>query len=286
MRVSYSLGAFYFVFFVYAGLWVAYLPPSSAARALGAARFAWVLGLPQLARFVARAAWGALADRTGAQRAIVVFACAANAACFALLPVMGDFAAIAWLMGLTSLVSTAALPLVEAITLGALAGQAGRYGPIRLWGSLGFMAAVFAGGAWLDFHAVDALPLAMFAFALGALAVAALLPAQPFHLAASATRLAMNRAAALLLASGFCMAVAHGTLYAFFTLHLQREGYSGSLIGFLWMLGVVGEILVFLFLPALFRRFALSTILVASAACGVARFLAIGWWGDLVPGML
>src|SRR5207302_3797505 len=96
----------------------------------------------------------------------------------------------------------------------------------------------------------------------------------------------MNRAAALLLASGFCMAVAHGTLYAFFTLHLQREGYSGSLIGFLWMLGVLGEILVFLFLPALFRRFALSTILVASAACGVARFLAIGWAADWLAVLL
>src|SRR6266850_3910748 len=143
MRVSYSLGAFYFVFFVYAGLWVAYLPPYLAARGLGAAQIAWVLALPQLARIVAPAAWGALADRTGAQRAIVVFACAANAACFALLPFVGGFAGIAWLMALSSLVSTAALPLVEAITLGALAGQPGRYGPIRLWGSVGFMAAVF-----------------------------------------------------------------------------------------------------------------------------------------------
>src|SRR5438552_2589682 len=177
MRVSYSLGAFYFVFFVYAGLWVAYLPPYLSARGLGAAQIAWVLALPQLARIVAPAAWGALA-------------------------------------------------------------------------------------------------------------VAALLPIQPFHLAASVTRLPMNRAAALLLASGFCMAVAHGTLYAFFTLHLQREGYSGSLIGFLWMLGVLGEILVFLFLPALFRRFALSTILVASAACGVLRFLAIGWAADWLAVLL
>jgi PPP family 3-phenylpropionic acid transporter len=63
-------------------------------------------------------------------------------------------------------------------------------------------------------------------------------------------------------------------------LHLQREGYSGALIGFLWMLGVLGEIVVFLFLPALFRRFALSTILMASSACGIARFLAIGWAAD------
>src|SRR5258708_17148231 len=132
MPVSYRLGAFYFLFFVYAGLWVAYLPPYFAARGLGPAEIAWVLALPQLARIVAPTAWGAAADRMGAQRAIVVLACAANAACFALMPAMRDFASFAWLIALTSLVSTAALPLVQAITLGALAGETGRYRPIRL----------------------------------------------------------------------------------------------------------------------------------------------------------
>jgi PPP family 3-phenylpropionic acid transporter len=277
MPVSFRLGAFYFVFFAYAGLWVAYLPPYFAARGLGAAEIAWVLALPQLARVVAPAAWGALADRTGVQRAIVVFACGANVACFASLPLVGGFAGIAWLMALTSLASTAALPLVEAITLGALAGNPGRYGPIRLWGSIGFMAAVFAGGAWLDLRDPRLLPFAMLALSLGAVAAAALLPSPPVHLAARAAKLPLTAAAAALLGSAFCIAAAHGTLYAFFTLHLQGEGYRGSLIGLLWMLGVLAEIAVFLFLPALFRRFALSSILVASAACGVLRFLAIGW---------
>src|SRR5262249_39754542 len=69
----------------------------------------------------------------------------------------------------------------------------------------------------------------------------------------------------------------HGTLYAFFTLHLKRIGYSGMLIGGLWTLSVLAEIVVFLFLPALFRRHSLSTILLASFACAVVRFVAIGW---------
>src|SRR5882672_3572498 len=264
MRVSYPLGAFYFVFFVYAGLWVAYLPPYLAARGLGAAQIAWVLALPQLARVVAPAAWGALADRTGAQRAIVVFACAANAACFALLPFVGGFAGIAWLMALTSLVSTAALPLVEAITLGALAGQPGRYGPIRLWGSVGFVAAVLAGGAWLDMAPVRALPWPLLAFALVALGVALSLPSRGTHAHAEPAPWQLTPAIRALLGAGFCMAAAHGTLYAFFTLHLERTGYRVTTIGVLWTLGVIAEIVVFLYLPQLFRRFALSTILVAS----------------------
>jgi PPP family 3-phenylpropionic acid transporter len=277
MPVSFRLGAFYFAAFAGVALLVAYFPPYLASRGLTPAEIAWVLALPQLARVVAPGAWGALADRSGAQRAIVVVACAASVACYALLPAMAGFGAIAWLVAVTSLVSAAALPLVEAITLNALAGQAGRYGPIRLWGSIGFMAAVLAGGAWLDAHDVRFVPYALFVFAAATLGASFALPATSAHPAQRAPRLRLSRSAAALLASALCMAAAHGTLYAFFTLHLQRLGYSASIIGFLWLLGVLAEVAVFLFLPALFRRYALSTLLVASAACGVVRFLAIGW---------
>jgi MFS transporter, PPP family, 3-phenylpropionic acid transporter len=280
MPLSFRLAAFYFMFFVLAGLMVAYFPPYLASRGLGAAQIAWVLALPQIARVATPTLWGWLADRTGAQRAVVAAACAANAVGFALLPHMRDFASIAWLIALTSLLSTAALPLVEAITLASLAGRAGRYGPIRLWGSIGFMAAVFAGGAWLDAHAIQLLPYAMLAFAVATLGISFLLPTLRVHAVAIAGPVPLPRAALMLLLSALCMAVAHGTLYAFYTLHLQRHGYSASLIGFLWMLGVLAEIGVFLFLPALFRRYALSTLLMASAACGVVRFVVIGWAAD------
>ena len=108
MPLAFRLAAFYFAFFVHVSLLVAYFPPYLAARGLGPAEIGWVLALPQIARIVAPGAWGWLADRTGAQRAVVIWASAVNVACFALLPQMGDFAAIAWLMGATSLVSSAA----------------------------------------------------------------------------------------------------------------------------------------------------------------------------------
>jgi PPP family 3-phenylpropionic acid transporter len=120
----------------------------------------------------------------------------------------------------------------------------------------------------------------MLAFALATLAIAAFLPAARLPAPAITGDVPLGRAAFAVLASALCMSMAHGTLYAFYTLHLQRHGYSTSLIGFLWMLGVLAEIGVFLFLPALFRRYALSTLLMASAACGVIRFVVIGWAAD------
>ena len=38
--------------------------------------------------------------------------------------------------------------------------------------------------------------------------------------------------------------------------------------------------MVFLYLPQLFRRFALSSILIASFACAVIRLLALGWFAQ------
>jgi PPP family 3-phenylpropionic acid transporter len=80
-----------------------------------------------------------------------------------------------------------------------------------------------------------------------------------------------------LFAQGVCSAVAHGALYAFLTLHLGALGYSATSIGMLWTLGVVAEVGVFFYLPQLFRRFALSTILAASLLCGTLRFALLGW---------
>ncbi|HEY2337436.1 MAG TPA: MFS transporter [Burkholderiales bacterium] len=277
LPLAYRLAPFYFAFFLTAGVYVAYFPAYLAARGLGAAEIAWIVALPAFARIVVPTLWGALADRHGWQRGIVLFSCTANAVCFALMPHAAGFGAIAWLIAGTSALAAAALPLVDAIALGALADSPGRYGPVRLWGSIGFIVAVAAGGAWLDLRAVQALPAVMTACAVASVATALLLPRGSSHAAKQPAPLSIGPAARALLGAAFCMTAAHGALYAFFTLHLQREGYSGLAIGFFWTLGVLGEIVVFLYLPLLFRRFSLPAILFASLLCAVVRFLAIAW---------
>jgi PPP family 3-phenylpropionic acid transporter len=271
------LASFYFAYFAYVAAFVAYFPVYLAWKGLDAGEIAFVLALPQLARVFAPALWGWLADHSGARRGIVVFSCAAMTFCFAALPHAGGMQTIGVLIAVTSVLSAGALPLVEAITLGSLGGASARYGPIRLWGSVSFMAVVLAGGIWLDFHSVAALPGALTLCALASMGASILLPEGAAPTPRRGSRFSIPPGAGAILAAGFCMALAHGALYAFFTLHLQREGYSGTAIGFLWTLGVIAEILVFAYLPALFRRYSLSAILVASFLCAAVRFLAIGW---------
>ena len=277
MPLPLRLSAFYFAHFFHGGGFVAYFPLYLAWRGFGALEIAWIVALPQVARTFAPAAWGWIADATGARRAIVVTSCLAAAAGFLALPFVDGFAAVAAVIAVSSMLSAGGLPLVEAITLGALAGQPGRYGPIRVWGSVGFIAAVLAGGAWLERQPVALLPWALLGFALVALIASWSLPSRTARTHVGRSALEFTPAVRALLGAGFCMALAHGTLYAFLTLHLGRAGYSSTAIGLLWTLGVLAEIVVFLYLPALFRRFTLSGILLASFACAVVRFLALGW---------
>jgi len=286
MPVSARLASYYFSYFAYVGAFVPYFPLYLADRGLDARQIAAVLALPQLARVFAPGFWGWIADRWRAPRAVVVLSCAVLASSFALLQFAQGFAWIAALIALMSVLSAGGLPLVEAITLSVLAGQSGRYGPIRLWGSFGFIGAVLAAGAWLDSGPVRMLPVVLFALALASLAAALALPnAAPLGASPGGEPARLGRGAGpvrALIAAGFCMAVAHGALYAFFSLHLERLGYSGKAIGALWTLGVLAEIAVFLYLPAIFRRFRLSTIVQFSLVAAVIRFLAIGWGAEYV----
>ena len=272
------LAAFYFAYFAFGAAMLAYFPLYLARRGLDAGEIALVLSLPQFARVFAPTAWGWLADRWGAQRGIVAFSCAVMAACLAAIPFAAGASAIAALIALMSVLSAGALPLVETIALTALAPNPGRYGPIRLWGSVSFMCVVFAGGVWLDFRPVDALPWVLALLALVSFGASFALPrAEPLARSPGRAPVLSSRGVRPLLASGFCMAAAHGVLYAFLTLHLKNAGYSGTQIGALWSIGVLAEIAVFLYLPAIFRRYRLASILLFSLGCAVARFLAIAW---------
>ena len=272
--MAFRLSAFYFAYFAYTGAYVAYLPLYLADRQLSALHIASVLALAPLARTFAPPAWGWLADRSGAHRAIVVFSCGVTAVSFAALPFTER---IALVIGVMSFLSAGALPLVEAITLRQLGSQPGKYGPIRLWGSIGFIAVVMGGGFWLDRYPVATLPGALVIFMLATLAAALVLPTPPRRGDRLRVGLRVTREVRALIVAGFCNAVAHGALYAFLSLHLEALGYSATAIGLLWTLGVVAEIVVFIYLPQLFRRHALSTILAASLACGVLRFALLGW---------
>jgi PPP family 3-phenylpropionic acid transporter len=287
MPPALGLSTYFGAYFLYVGAFVPYFALYLAARGFGAAEIALVMAMPQLARIVAPSFWGWLADRSGAARAIVVGSVAALLAGYALVGAVEGVLAVALVLLAMSLASAGALPLVEALTLSTIAGRPDRYGPIRLWGSVGFIAGVLGTGLWLDAHAPQTLLPVLMGLLVLALGVSLGLPPwrAPHAAEGQVARLAdvLRRVEVrAFFAACFCMAAAHGALYGFFSLHAQALGYSKSAIGALWTLGVLAEIGVFLAWPRLTRRWSLRLLLVASFLCAGARFLAIGWGTHLL----
>jgi len=280
------LGAYYFAYFTYAGALVPYFSLWLAAQGYGAAQIALVLAMPQLARVFAPSIWGWLADHTGRQREIVVFGAFAVFAGFAALYAVRGAAAVALVMLVLSVLAAGAMPLVESATLAATQGQAGRYGPIRLWGSIGFILAVLGTGAWLDHHGAETVLDIVVALAAIVCVAAFGIPARARPAEApGGARFgdALGREGVLVFFGAcMCMSVAHGALYAFYSIYLEAAGYSKAMIGALWTLGVVAEVVVFLRLPQLMRRFSLRALLIASFLCAAVRFAAIGWAVELL----
>jgi MFS transporter, PPP family, 3-phenylpropionic acid transporter len=286
VSVPARLGGYYFAFFAYIGVVVPYLSLWLAARGYDAPEIALVLAMPQLARVFAPALWGWIADRTGWQRGIVLFTAFSTLIGLSTLHLARSVAEVAAVMLAISVIGAGSMPLVEAATLVATRAKPGSYGPVRLWGSIGFILTALGTGLWLDYHGAHTVLNIMIGLA-GIVCVAAFgippreaHPAQAEHASVGAV---LARADVLaFFGACMCMSVAHGALYAFLSIHLEAAGYAKAAIGALWMLGSAAEIATFVFLPQLMRRYTLRALLIASFACATLRFLLIGWAVDVL----
>jgi PPP family 3-phenylpropionic acid transporter len=84
----------------------------------------------------------------------------------------------------------------------------------------------------------------------------------------------------VLLVTGFLVQASHGPYYGFFTLYLQRHGYSGTVAGALWALGVVAEIGVFMVIPRLLPWIGPRRLMLTALALTVVRWLMIAQFVD------
>jgi len=250
-----------------------------------------VLAVPAVLRIAVPAFWGWFADRVaprlpGGIAGLVAALSMLAAASFAMLSQASDLNAVFAWIALTALFTSGVLPLVDATALAALGAASGAYGPVRLWGSIGFIASVMVAGAWLERAPVTVvLPLVAALMLAAALTALALPRGERFaahEQSSGALRKLREPRIAAFFAACFCMTVAHGALYAFYSIYLVDAGYSTTTVGALWTLGVLAEVAVFLWLPALMRRFSLRAILLASFLAAGVRFLAIGSAVNLV----
>lgn len=277
------LAAWYFFYFAFVGAFAPYFSLYLQDVGLSAWEIGVLMSVPQMMRLLAPNLWGWLADHLGRRAAIVRLAALLSMIGFAGFLFTREFLPMLAAMALVWFFWSAALPLAEAMTLDHLAGQTEHYGRIRVWGSVGFIVSVLGLGALLDYLPVAAILWACLAILASVLASTLTLEETIVGAGGTAPSMAaqLRRPAVLaLLAACFFMSVAHGPLFIFYSIHLVEHGYGKTAVGMLWSLGVLAEIVVFMTMPRLIRRFSLRGILLASFALAVLRFLLIGWAAD------
>ncbi len=277
------LAVWYFFYFAFVGAFAPYFTLYLQDVGLTAWEIGVLMSVPQVMRLLAPNLWGWLADRLGRRAAVVRVAALFSVVGFTGFFLTRDYFPMLAAMALVWFFWSAALPLVEAMTLDRLAGQTERYGRIRVWGSVGFIVSVLGLGALLDYLPIATILWGCLAILASVLASALTLEETKVGAGGMAPSVAdqLKRPEVIaLLAACFFMSVAHGPLYVFYSIHLVEHGYDKMAVGMLWSLGVLAEIVVFMNMPWLIRRFSLRGILLASFALAVLRFLLIGWAAD------
>jgi PPP family 3-phenylpropionic acid transporter len=280
------LSTFYLFYFALLGSTAPFLALYFHHLGFDSARIGELVAIPMLMRCVAPNLWGWLGDHTGRRLAIVRIGAVCTLGSFALILLDKSYAWLALVMALHAFFWHAVLPQFETLTLAHLQGQAARYSQIRLWGSIGFILSVAGLGRVFESFSLDAYPYTLLAIMAGIVVASAWVPDARAVEAAPRTpgegfvkQLLRPGVLAFYLCVGL-MQLSHGPYYTFLTLHLEQLGYSRAVIGLLWAVGVVAEVLMFMAMSRILARFSLRQVLVTSFMLAALRWLLLGSFAE------
>ena len=270
--ISARLSLFYAAYFAVVGIMLPYWPAWLESRGLSPVAIGAVLSVGFWVKLAAHPVLATVADATGTlKRTTVLLALGgvAVAGAFWFAEPLWSYLALAFLLGFTY---QSIMPLGEALALSEIKLRGLSYGPIRIWGSVSFIAAAFAVGAATErFGNPVILPLILCAMVV-LVASCLWLPARggqvrkPWSWTAAAA-LVSNRRYLIFIGAAGCAQASHAVFYGFGTISWRTVGFGESAIGVLWSLGVVAEIVVFA-LAARLGRFASAPFLLAVAGIG------------------
>ncbi|MDE2379876.1 MFS transporter [Bradyrhizobium sp.] len=255
-RFAVRLALFYSTSFAVVGTHLPFFTVWLKAVGIEAAWIGIICAVPAVTRFTTLPFITGLAERRRALRTALVLTALGAAISFALLGTQHRPWPIFLLYVATCCFWTPLIPLTDAYALRGVARYGLDYGPLRLWGSVAFIAGALACGLLVDVIAARELIWVIVALAL--LASLTSLSLQPLDEARRKTALAHGGKRLLGDASFLAIVISaaliqssHVAYYTFASINWQAHGLGGLTIAALWALGVFAEIVVFAVSPRL-----------------------------------
>jgi MFS transporter, PPP family, 3-phenylpropionic acid transporter len=282
------LSVFYIATFLIIGCYMPFLPVWLRWRGLDETQIGLIYSMPVFVRAIFTPAMTFLADRSG--RPVTMLKAVAWASLFSalMLPLTGGFATIFAVILLFTLFWMSVIPLTDAVALaGARAGR-GDYGRMRVWGSLSYVGMTVVGGTalqlwgpqaalWLFIGAAATVALTVYGLPRGggydrAFEDALGLPLQRLRLA-DLMQLVRAPMLWLFFAATSTIQSAHALYYIFGTLHWTSIGISPAVIGLLWGVGVIAEIVLFAYASWVGRWLGPAQLICLAGTAAVLRWL-------------
>jgi PPP family 3-phenylpropionic acid transporter len=160
------------------------------------------------------------------------------------------------------------------------------YGPVRLWGSLAFVISSALTGMLVTAFSSQAILVLLSLGAISMLGGMMLTPATRPQGSERQTStdggwqvwrdLLRENAVWRFMLCVTLLQGAHAAYYSFSAIWWQESGYSASIIGYLWSLGVVAEIVIFALSSRLFHRWTARDLLLLSGVSAIIRWTLLG----------
>lgn len=286
------LAVFYGAIFVVYGLYVPFMPLWLDWKGLSASEISLVIAAPLFLRVLVTPPVAMAADRNRTHRNCLVVLAWAALGSVLVLTISDAFWPILLFAVLLTICNSTIMPLIDTIAVQGARARGLDYGRMRLWGSLSFIGASFAGGTILT---ASGRGIGIWLIALGCLLTVmaahwvpkdekATAPAADevakhtpiWHAAEPRELLANKTFRTFLIAAGLTQA-AHATLFTFGTLIWQGDGISAAWCGALWAIGVLAEVLLFSISGSVCEKFGAGRLLVLGAAFSVFRWVALAF---------
>ncbi len=275
------LSGFYFFYFSVIGAFMPYWSLYLEGRGFDKEQIGWLAAVTVISRIIAPSVWGQLADRSGLRMRWVRLGITAEL--IAWVAILFVPHTIFWLVPVLffySFFQNAVLAQFEAVTLFYLGKDRDQYGIVRLWGSLGFIAAVAGLGLWFKWSLITTLPVVMILLALVAV-VNSFIIAEPPQAQARTTKpspllpVLKKPVVWAFFSIHFFLLLSHAPFYSFYSNYLLSYGYSTLSIGLLWSVGVFAEVLMFTQSSKLLARFDERHLIIACLVFTSLRWLLV-----------